>query len=356
MLKVLPLRDLSIEEVAVYKELAQANRALGELKGYAESIPNQHILINAMTLNEAKDSSEIEQIVTTHDELYRAMSSNSITSSQAKEVLNYRKGLWHGYEFVKKNGFIHTNILVEIHGMIEPNKGSIRKLPGTALENSATGEVIYTPPQTETEILNWLRNLEEYINNDQAEDPLIQLAFIHYQFEAIHPFYDGNGRTGRILNILFLVLKDLLNSPILYLSKYILQTKAEYYNLLRNIQENKEKAIDNWIIYILRGVRITSQETLGFVKRIIRSMDEYGQSLKEKCPKIYSKELVDTLFYEFYTRTSYVEERLGISRRTAYTYLKQLEENGFISSEKIGKERVYKNPVLFKMIEEANQE
>lgn len=350
MLKKLPIEGLIVENPQVLKSLARANRTLGELKGFSETIPNKHLLINAMTLNEAKDSSEIEQIVTTHDELYLAMTTDGVQTPEAKEVLNYRKAIWQGYQFVEEKQFIHTNLLVELHHIVEPDKGSIRKIPGTNIQNAVTGEVIYTPPQAEAEIWAWLRNLEEYINGEYDFDPLIQLAVIHYQFEAIHPFYDGNGRTGRILNVLFLVLKDLLTSPVLYLSKYILKNKAKYYQLLQAIQLGKDDAEVEWIIFIIDGVAETADDTLKVIKRITNAMGKYAADVKNVLPKIYSKELIDALFFEFYTKSVYIEKRLSVSRITAGNYLKQLESEGFLSSEKIGRERIYKNGVLFDII------
>ncbi|WP_414044912.1 Fic family protein [Macrococcus equi] len=336
------------------KTLAKANRTLGELKGYSKVLPNQHILINAMTLNEAKDSSEIEHIVTTHDELYKAMGKDDVVHLAAKEVLNYRRALWHGFEFVQKRGFIHTNLMIEIHDIIDGNRPGIRTLPGTKIMNPSTNEVIFIPPESYVEIISLLKNLESYINKDYDVDPLIQLSIMHYQFETIHPFYDGNGRTGRVLNILFLVLKGLLDSPILYLSKYILKEKKDYYLKLNAIQNQEEGAVEEWIIYMLNAVHQTADETLKILMEINEQIDLYTERLKEKLPKLYSKDLVEALFYEFYTKTYYLEDTLGISRRTAITYLKQLEEEGFLESEMIGRERIYKNTALFDLLKETN--
>ena len=238
-LKMLPPQD-NFRTVRILEQLARTNRALAELKGYARTIPNQHILINAITINEAKDSSEIENIVTTHDEIYKAMTQSNYKNESAKEVVDYRSAIWRGYNLVKEKEIITTNILVEIQSIIEHNNAGIRKIPGTVLKNSKTGEVVYTPPETEKEVREYLKNLEEYINTDDMIDPLIKLAIIHYQFESIHPFHDGNGRTGRILNVLYLVLQQKLSLPILYLSKYINSTKEEYYKCLYNMRiDNK---------------------------------------------------------------------------------------------------------------------
>ena len=232
MMKLLPFNDYDLKTPRILDALNEASRSLAELKGFANSIPNQHILINAITINEAKDSSAIENIVTTHDSIYKVLTESGFKEEAAKEVVDYRSAIWFGYEFIKNKGFINTNLLVKLQSMIEHNKAGIRKTPGTNLVNSKTGEIIYTPPQSEKEIRDLLKNLEDYINEfDNQIDPLIKMALIHYQFETIHPFYDGNGRTGRILNVLYLVLNNLLDSPILYLSNYINKNKDIYYKL-----------------------------------------------------------------------------------------------------------------------------
>lgn len=347
-LPILP-PDVDLETKPVLRQLARANRALAELKGYAATIPNKHILINAITINEAKDSSEIENIITTHDELYKAMSQTGYKNPAAKEVVSYRTALWHGYQLVRDREILTTNMIIDIHSQIENNSAGIRKLPGTVLRNEATGEVIYTPPNGEREILDLMSNLEKYINEDYDRvDPLVKLAVIHYQFESIHPFYDGNGRTGRIINVLFLVLKELLDSPILYLSRYIIRNKTSYYTLLQEIR-TKDRWED-WIVYILTGIEETAEETLALVKDINAEVDAMTVEIREKLPKIYSRELIDLLFYEFYTKIQYIEEGLGVSRRTAVNYLKALEEEGFLVSEKLGKERIYQNKRLFDLV------
>jgi len=341
--------DVDLETKSVLRQLARANRALAELKGYAATIPNKHILINAITINEAKDSSAIENIITTHDELYKAMSQTGYKNPAAKEVVSYRTALWYGYQLVKEQEMITTNMIIEIHSQIENNRAGIRQLPGTVLKNESTGETIYTPPNGEKEILDLMSNLEKYINDDfDGVDPLIKLAVIHYQFESIHPFYDGNGRAGRILNVLYLVLKDLLDSPILYLSSYIINNKTAYYTLLQEIRTKGKW--EDWIVYILTGIEETAEETLDLVKSINAEVDAMTVEIREKLPKIYSRELFDLLFYEFYTKTQYIEEGLGISRRTAVNYLNALEDQGFLVSEKLGKERIYQNKRLFDLV------
>ena len=221
-LKMLP-PELNPDQSQILKQLIRSHKALAELKGFSETVPNKNILINSVIINEAKDSSEIENIITTHAELFRAMSKENYKNPAAKEVVNYRRALWRGFELIKEKQLLTTNMIIEIQSIIEKNNAGIRKVPGTVLKNPQNGEIIYTPPESERRIRELLSNLENYINEDSDEvDPLIKMAVIHYQFESIHPFYDGNGRTGRILNVLFLVLKDILNSPILYLSKYCL--------------------------------------------------------------------------------------------------------------------------------------
>ena len=308
-----------------------------------------HILINAVTINEAKDSSAIENIVTTHDDIYKFLTESGFKEENAKEVVDYRNAIWTGYEQVKKDGYINTNTIVKIQGIIEHNNAGIRKFPGTELKNSLTGETIYTPPQNEEEIRDYLRNLEEFINNNEDEiDPLIKVCLIHYQFESIHPFYDGNGRTGRILNILYLVLNKLIDSPILYLSKYINKTKQEYYKLFNEVKNNNN--FEDWILYILKGIEITSKETITLIEKIQNEMKNYKEEFRTKLPKIYSKELLESLFYEVYTKIAYIEKACSVTRLTATSYLNQLEEIGLLESEKIGREKIYKNLRLIKLL------
>ena len=340
---------IDLESKKVLKQLSRTHRALAELKGFADTMPNKNILINAVTINEAKDSSEIENIITTHDELFKAMSQAIYDNPAAKEVVNYRTALWQGYEMVKERELLTTNIIIEVQQMIETNRAGIRKLPGTVLKNQLTGEVVYTPPCGEREILNLMSNLEKYMNDDFDQiDDLIKLAVVHYQFESIHPFYDGNGRTGRIINILYLVLKELLDSPILYLSKYIIRNKSAYYRLLQEVRD--EGAWEEWVLFILDGIEQTAEETLLLVKNINHAVEETAEQIRLTLPKTYSRDLVDLLFYEFYTKTSYIEQGLHVTRKTAAGYLSSLEEIGVLTSEKLGKERIYLNKRLFEVV------
>ena len=348
-MKLLPFNDYDLKTPKILEALNEASRSLAELKGLASSIPNQHILINAITINEAKDSSAIENIVTTHDSIYKVLTESGFKEEAAKEVVDYRSAIWRGYEIIKEKGFISTNVLVELQSMIEPNKTGIRKTPGTNLVNSKTGEIIYTPPQAESEIRDLLKNLEDYINNNGDEvDPLIKMALIHYQFETIHPFYDGNGRTGRILNVLYLVLNNLLTSPILYLSNYINKSKDAYYKLFNEFRENNK--YEEWIIYILKGIEVTSKNTIDLIKQIQNEMESYKEKFMTKLPKIYSDELLYSLFYEVYTRINYIENRCGVTRQTATTYLNSLVDNGLLEYEKVGRESIYKNTRLINLL------
>ena len=286
---------------------------------------------------------------TTHDDIYKVLTESGFKEENAKEVVDYRNAIWAGYEQIKKDGFINTNTIVKIQGIIEHNNAGIRKLPGTELKNSLTGETIYTPPQNEEEIRDYLRNLEKFINNNEdGIDPLIKVCLIHYQFESIHPFYDGNGRTGRILNILYLVLNKFIDSPILYLSKYINKTKQEYYKLFNEVRNNNN--YEEWILYILKGIEITSKETITLIEKIQDEMKNFKEEFRTKLPKIYSKELLESLFYEVYTKIAYIEKACDVTRLTATSYLNQLEEIGLLESEKIGREKIYKNLRLIKLL------
>ena len=345
-LEMLPLKK-DIETKRILKQLSRTSRALAELKGIAQTMPNQNILINAIMINEAKTSSSIENIVTTHDEIYKAMVKTSDASLAAKEVADYRAAIWEGYNLVKEKQMINTNIIVKIQEKLEHNQAGIRTTLGTIIKNITTDEIIYTPPQEKAEIL-------EYINNDDdMVDPLIKLAIIHYQFESIHPFYDGNGRTGRIINILYLILKDLIDTPILYLSKYIIRNKLEYYKLFQETRETGD--FEDWIIYILVGIEEMAEETIGIIGKIRDEIINMKYELRNKT-KIYSKELLDALFFEFYTKIPYIQKQLGVSDKTAQKYLDSLVELGILTSEKVGRERIYRNERLFKIIKDTDRE
>jgi len=347
----LPL-NRDFETKTVLKKSVEANKALAELKGTARSIPNQSILINALALQEAKDSSEIENIVTTHDELYRSMVSSSNVSNAAKEVQRYREALYRGFELIKEHGLLLKRHIVEIQGVLEENDAGFRTQVGTALRNERTGEVVYMPPQDPEVIQQLMDNLEQYINDKtlDAYDPLVRMAIIHYQFESIHPFYDGNGRTGRIINILYLILNELLDLPVLYLSSYIIRTKADYYRLLNEVRT--KDAWEEWILYILEGIRQTSLESVRLIESITELIQDTKVELRTKLPKLYSKDLLELLFKHPYTKIGFLVEELGITRKTAGLHLRAIEEIGILESVKMGRDVYFVNKKLFALLRE----
>ncbi|VAX25051.1 Fic family protein MloA, partial [hydrothermal vent metagenome] len=295
MLKKLPV-EKDIETKRVLKKLTSAHRALAELKGVVSTIPNENILINTLGLQEAKDSSAIENIITTHDDIYKAaLHLEGFKSQNAKEVQNYISALKKGFALISRKKILTNNDIIEIQSELEKNKAGFRKLPGTTLKNAKTGETVYTPPQEYSEILDLMTNLEQFINDDTMSDfdPLVKMAIIHYQFESIHPFYDGNGRTGRIINVLYLVMKDLLNLPILYLSRYIILNKPDYYKLLQEIRETGNW--ENWLLFMLDGIEQISIETIELIGKIKNLIFEYKNILRDNY-KFYSQELLNNLF------------------------------------------------------------
>ena len=344
----LPLTT-DIETKQILKKAISANRALANLNGMAKTIPNQNIIINSLVLQEAKDSSEIENIITTHDELYKATVDTSNISQATKEVKSYADALKEGFYLVKEHNLLLVRDIVKIQAILENNNSGVRKQAGTVLKNETTGEVVFTPPQSEDEIRELLVNLEKYINTQDDVDPLIKMAIIHHQFESIHPFYDGNGRTGRIINILYLVLNELLELPILYLSRYIIQHKADYYRLL---QEARVKdAWEEWILFMLDGVEQTSQETIKMIHNINELMETTAKKIQEKLPKIYSKDLVEILFVHPYTKIEFLtDKKIVKTRQTASSYLKELENIDLMKSIKLGRNVFYINIELFNML------
>ncbi len=278
----------SVETAKVLKQLSASHRYLAELKGVATAIPNETILINTLALQEAKDSSAVENIITTHDDLYKAeLNYAEFNTAAAKEVARYASALKKGFDIVREKKILSTNVILQIQEELENNTAGIRKLPGTKLKNETSGEIVYTPPQDHDTVVRLMQNLDEYMNRDElhAVDPLVKMALIHYQFESIHPFYDGNGRTGRIINILYLVTKDLLHLPILYLSRYIITNKSEYYRLLQEVRDSE--AWEEWILFMLKGVEETSRQTISLVQGIKQLMMEYKKRLRSDLPKIY---------------------------------------------------------------------
>ena len=346
----LPL-DIDIETKAILKKSILANKALAKLNGVAKIIPNQAILINSLILQEAKDSSEIENIITTHDELYQSSLDISNISHATKEVQSYSRALLKGFDLVKDNSLLLTRHIVDIQQELEGNVAGIRKQAGTVLKNQATGEVIHTPPQEESTIRKLLDNLEQYINTNDGIDPLIKMAIIHYQFETIHPFYDGNGRTGRIINILYLVLNELLDLPILYLSSYIIKHKADYYRLLQEVRT--KGSWEEWIIYMLEGIEQTATKQVQLINDIKELMDNTKQKLKAELPKIYSKDLLEVLFIHPYTKIDMLVDKLEVTRKTASLYLNQLEEIGLMNGVKLGKSKFFVNVKLFELLQKG---
>lgn len=353
----LPFTDLnSLETRAVLKKTAEAHRYLAELKGIAATIPNEAILINTLSLQEAKDSSEIENIVTTHDELYKAnLNVEAITSVATKEVQDYAYALRHGFMAVRQSGLIRLSDILSVQQALERNNAGLRRLPGTELKNAATGDVVYTPPQHADVVERLMGELVSYINDDTLceADPLVKMAIIHHQFESIHPFYDGNGRTGRILNLLYLVAKGLLNLPVLYLSRYFIQDKAAYYRQLQQVRETGQW--EPWLLYMLEALITTSQHTIDLIKAMKVLMSQYKHRMRADLPKIYSQELLNNLFNHPYTKIEFVMDDLQVSRITATKYLEQLVEHNFLVKEKLGRSNYYINQPLVRLLSAVPQ-
>ncbi|TAF67379.1 MAG: Fic family protein [Cytophagales bacterium] len=345
-IQTLPL-PFEVETKAVLKKTTLASRALSELKSIAKTIPNEAILINTLVLQEAKDSSAVENIITTHDELFKADIFAELVSSLAtKEVQNYAQALKSGFEIVKKIGLLTSNHIIEIQEILEQNKAGFRKQVGTTLKNAQTGEVVYMPPQDFDTISYLMSNLEKFINDNELSDldPLVKMAIIHFQFESIHPFYDGNGRTGRIINILYLILQGLLDLPILYLSRYIIRNKQAYYQKLQNVRDTNDW--ESWLLFMLDGVEEIAQETIVLIGKIKALMQDYKQQIREKY-KFYSQDLLNNLFKHPYTKIEFIEQDLKVNRQTASKYLNELTEGGFLIKYKISTSNFYINQPLF---------
>lgn len=346
----LPL-ETDVETKAVLRQLSAANRRLAELKGVALTIPNENILINTLILQEAKDSSAVENIVTTHDDLYKAeLNLESMTiSASTKEVLSYAEALKYGFQLIRKNKVLSNNNIKDIQQKLEKNSAGFRSVPGTTLKNQS-GEIVYTPPQDKNVIENRMKNLETFINDHAISDldPLIKMAIIHHQFESIHPFYDGNGRTGRIINVLYLVINDLLDLPILYLSRYVISNKSEYYRLIQSVRETGDW--ESWILFILKGVEETAIQTIELVKGISKLMLEYKFKIRDILGKSYSHELLNNLFSHPYTKIEFVKEDLSVDRRTAAKYLEKLVEEKLLEKMRVGRVNYYLNMPLIHLL------
>jgi len=334
---------VELETKAVLKQAIAANRMLANLRGLARQIPNQRLLINSIVLQEARLSSEIENIVTTDDELYRAIAdADGKADVHTKEVLRYREALYHGFTSMKDRP-LSVNLFVEIVGLIKKIDLDIRAVPGTLLKNEL-GEVIYTPPVGDSVIREELSNLEKFIHAEDDLDPLVKMAVMHYQFEAIHPFPDGNGRTGRILNLLYLVSAGLLDIPVLFLSRYIIANRQAYYTGLRAVTE--EQNWEDWILFMLRAVESTARETFDQVTRILALMETVRARVQQLAPGIYSRDLIELIFREPYTKIQFVVD-LGLAKRqTASTYLQALASMDVLREYKIGREKYYINDAL----------
>jgi len=335
----------------ILRELNEAHRWLALLDGKAEIIPNQGILIETLALQEAAASSEIENIVTTQDELFQTNASRqSFPSAAAKEVALYSVALKHGFESLRtQQGIISNNSIVGMFQILKRTTGEFRKTPGTVLKNEKTKEIVFVPPQTLEEIIGHMSALERFINEDLPDgiDPLVAMAIVHHQFESIHPFPDGNGRLGRIINVLYLCRLGFLRIPILYISRYIVRNKSEYYRLLQAVRD--DDLWEDWVIFIVKGVAETARETAVLISQMKTLMDRYKEVLRKET-KIYRHDLVNNLFRHPYTRIEYVMEEVGVSRPTAGRYLEQICALGLLSKLEIGRNHYYVNEELVALL------
>lgn len=347
----LPPAGVDLETAPILRHLTKAARYLGELNGLCASIPDPQLLINTIVLQESRDSSAIENIVTTQDELYQAATEETTASVSAKEVLNYREALYAGLNKMKtQQNLLLTNTMIEIVQTIKQNNAGIRNTPGTALKNAINGEVIYTPPCCEEVLREKLSALEEFINNPEKStlDPLIKMALLHYQFEAIHPFSDGNGRTGRILNALYLVQQDLLSQPVLYLSSYIVKYKKEYYQLLKGVTENSNW--QDWVMFILTALSETARIATSKIRNMISLKDEYEQRMKSALGASYSHELLQLMFTLPYLKIELLQRKGIAHRQTASIWLKKLVDEKLLIPEKKGRTTYFINYRLMDII------
>lgn len=340
-----PAQD--VETKAVLRACITARAALAELKQAAELIPNQTMLINTIPMLEAKDSSEIENIVTTTDRLFQHAQGDGAADHATKEALRYRSALQRGFVSLKDRPLC-TATTVEICRTLKGVDMDIRRTPGTQLTNDRSGEVIYTPPEGEARLRDLLANWERFLHNQTELDPLIRMAVGHYQFEAIHPFIDGNGRTGRVVNILYLIQEGLLNLPILYLSRHIIAHKADYYRLL--LEVTQRQAWEPWVLFMLRAVEETSRWTTAKIAAIRRLADHTTEHVRTRLPKIYSRELVDVIFEQPYCRIANLVEKEIAQRQAASRYLKDLTVLGVLHEMHLGKEKFFIHPKLMQLL------
>jgi Fic family protein len=340
-----PTREL--ESRTVLKACIEARAALAELKQAAELIPNQAMLINTIPLLEAKDSSEIENIVTTTDQLFQHAQGHDNADPATKEALRYRTALHSGYQSLKDRPLC-TATAVEVCATLKGVDMDIRRTPGTQLINDRTGEVIYTPPEGEARLRDMLANWERFLHNQTELDPLIRMAVGHYQFEAIHPFTDGNGRTGRVINILYLIQEELLNLPILYLSRHVIAHKGDYYSLLLGI--TREQAWEPWLLFMLQAVAETSRWTTGKIAAIRKLAEHTTEYVRARLPKIYTRELVDVIFEQPYCRIGNLVDKGIAQRQAASRYLHDLAALGVLRDMPLGKEKLFIHPKLMQLI------
>jgi len=338
---------VELDTKTVLKQCIRSNAALAELKQAAELIPNQAMLINTLPLLEARASSEIENIVTTTDKLFQHIQADEKADPATKEALRYRRALFEGFQSLRDRP-LTTRTAEAICSQIKGSEMSVRKVPGTALQNDRTGEIIYTPPAGEAVIRDLLANWERFMHEATDLDPLIRMAVGHYQFEAIHPFADGNGRTGRVLNCLFLIQEGLLNLPILYLSRYIIQHKADYYRLLHQVTAGQ--SWEEWLLYVLRGVEDTARWTTAKIAATRALADHTAARVRDQLPSIYSRELVDTIFEQPYCRIDNLVEKGIAKRQTASVYLKKLVVIGVLAEQQAGREKLFIHPKLMQLL------
>jgi len=345
--------DELLETRAVLKSANVANRYLAELKGIAQTIPNESILINTLSLQEAKDSSEVENIVTTHDELFQAAMKAQDVSIAGKEASMYGVALRTGFQSIRERGVCPLSLLLKIHTQLECHQGGLRRTPGTNLKNAETGEIIYEPPQHPDEIKRLMDDLIDFMHVDERRDldPLVKMAIIHHQFQSIHPFYDGNGRTGRIINVLYLVMKGLLDLPVLYLSRYIVRHKGQYYHHLQNVRDTGDW--EPYLLYMMEAIAETAQHSIGTIGKIRDLMAERKSRLRKELPKIYSQDLLNLMFKHPCTKIAFTESELGVSRITATKYLELLTERDFLRKRKIGRTNYFLNEQLIRIFEQG---
>ncbi|AXI99454.1 Fic family protein [Cyclonatronum proteinivorum] len=342
--------DAELETAAILKATITAQQYLAELKGISQTMPNRNILLSTLPLQEAQDSSEVENIVTTQDALFKSkLSGISETDHATKEVSRYVTALNTGFERIRQDGLLTTRHIIAIQQQLEDNDAGIRALAGTRLSNPRTGEIIFVPPQDKSIILRALDNLEQFMNDDEMSSlhPLIKMSIIHYQFESIHPFYDGNGRTGRIINMLYLVKEGLLDLPILYLSRFVIRNKSDYYRLLQRVRTHQDW--ESWIIFMLQGVAETSRDTIRVITGIRTLMKQYKKGIREQFP-FYSQDLINHLFRHPYSKIAHLQHDLSISRPTASKYLEELTAAGYLEKIKEGRENYFLNPRLLRIL------